>query len=125
MSTDAPAVGGEHKPNIKNEGSGNTVIGQHNNQNARKLIKKDRFHGAHPDLSGFVFKSRTTQTNQIANFTAVNVRIRALVGQQFDPYVLESIEKMQAVLPPEPTIMMESDGSVSKMEEIKYGKKYD
>ena len=46
-----------------------------------------------------------------------------LVGQQFDPYVLESIEKMQAIRPQEPTIMMESDGLVSKMEDIKYGKK--
>ena len=43
----------------------------------------------------------------------------------YDPYVLKSIKKIQAVLPPEPTIVMESDGSVSKMMEIKLGKKYD
>ena len=43
MSTDAPAVGREHKPNIKNEGNVNTGFGRRNNHNARKFIKKDHF----------------------------------------------------------------------------------
>ena len=81
--------------------------------------------GAHPDLQGFVFEAGSTRTNQIAKFTTVDTRIRALIGQQFDPMVLESIEKMTVTIPPEPNIVTESDGSVSKMEEIKYGKKYD
>ena len=81
--------------------------------------------GAHPDLQGFVFKAGFPRTNQIAKFTTVDTRIRVLIGQQFDPRVLESIEKMTVTVPPEPNIVMESDGSVSKMKEIKYGKKYD
>jgi pentose-5-phosphate-3-epimerase len=47
------------------------------------------------------------------------------MGQQFDPHVLELIKKMQVILPPEPIIIVEADGSVSKMEEIKNGKKHD
>lgn len=85
MSTDAPALGREHKPNIKNKGSSNTGFGRRNNHNARKFIKKKLFQAAHPDLSGFVFETRTTWTNQIAKFTAIIICIQALVGQQFDP----------------------------------------
>ena len=32
---------------------------------------------------------------------------------------------MRVITPPEPTIVTEADGTISKMEEIKYGKKYD
>ena len=88
-------------------------------------MKKEKFMGAHPDLQGFVFEAGSTRTNQIAKFTTVDTCMRALIGQQFDPMVLESIEKMTVTVPPEPNIVTESDGSVSKMEEIKYGKKYD
>ena len=88
-------------------------------------MKKEKFMGAHPDLQGFVFEAGSTRTNQISKFTTVDTRIRALIGQQFDPMVLESIEKMTVTVPPEPNIVTESDGSVLKMEEIKYGKKYD
>ncbi len=126
MGTDTPAVGGEQKPIFKNEGdnSGNEPS-RCNANNARRFVKKDRFQGAHPDLAGFVFETSTNRTSQIANFTATDIRIRAIVGQQFDPYVLESIEKMRVSMPPEPTIVSEADGSVSKMEEIKYGKRFD
>jgi len=49
------------------------------------------------------------------------------MGQQFYQYVLETINKMQVILPPEPepTIMLEADGWVLKMDEIKYGMMYD
>lgn len=124
MGTDNPAQGGEQKPIIKNEGN-NVPNASNRHNNARRFIKKERFQGAHPDLAGYVFETSSNRTNQIANFTAVDTRIRALVGQQFDPYVLESIEKMRVITPPEPTIVTEADGTVSKMEEIKYGKKYD
>jgi hypothetical protein len=124
MGTDNPAQGGEQKPIIKNEGN-NVPNASNRRNNARRFIKKEQFQGAHPDLAGYVFETSSNRTNQIANFTAVDTRIRALVGQQFDPYVLESIEKMRVITPPEPTIVTEADGTVLKMEEIKYGKKYD
>ncbi len=82
--------------------------------------------GAHPDLQGFVFEAYAVRSTQITNFNTVDTRIRALVGQQFDPFVLESIEKMAVTLPVEPTVVTEADGvTVSRVEEIKYGKKYD
>jgi hypothetical protein len=122
MGTDTPAGGREQKPVIKNEAN---IGNGFNRRVIKNFIKKKCFQAAHPDLSGFVFETGTTRTNQIADFTTADVRIWALVGQQFGPFVLESIEKMRVILPPEPTIVMETDGTVSKMEEIKYGKKYD
>ena len=82
--------------------------------------------GAHPDLQGFVFEANAIRSTQITNFTNVDTRIRALVGQQFDPFILESIKKMAVTLPPEPTMITEADGTpISRVEEIKYGKKLD
>ena len=129
MGTDTPVEGGERKPVVRQEGND----GFHRNKNKfRKFAKKERFMGTHPDLQGFLFETGTSRTNQIANFTnqianfnTVDTRIRAIVGQSFEPQVLESIEKMTVVMPPEPTIIAEPDGSVSRVEEIKYGKKYD
>ena len=96
MGTDTPADSGEQKPVIKNKANFGNGFNRRNN--TKKFIKKERFQGAHPDLSGFVFETGTTRTNQIANFTTVDMRIRALVGQQLDPFVLESIKKMRVIL---------------------------
>ena len=124
MGTGTPAGGGEGKPALKAEGTGE-VGSNRKNRHQNNVMKKEKFMGAHPDLQEFVFEAGSTRTNQISKFTTMNTRIRVLIGQQFDPMVLESIEKMAVSIPPEPSIVMESDGSVSKMEEIKYGKKYD
>ena len=122
MGTDTPVEGGEKKPVMKQEGND----GFHQNKSKfKKFAKRERFMGAHPDLQGFVFETGTSHNNQIANFNTVDTRIRAIVGQSFEPQVLESIEKMTLVMPPEPTIIAEPDGSMSRVEDIKYGKKYD
>ena len=84
--------------------------------------KKEKFQGAHPDLSGYVFETAPSRTNQVANFSRVDERIRSLVGQNYDPYVLESIESRGVVLPPEPTLDTVGDARVN---EIKYSKQYD
>ena len=81
--------------------------------------------GANPDLQGFVFEAKHNRTEQITNFNTVDIRIRAIVGQKYDSAVLESIEKMSPTLPIEPTAVTNADGDVTKVEEIKYGKKYD
>jgi hypothetical protein len=127
MGTEHPAEGGEKKPVIKNDNS-NGGFYRHNNNNfhqKEKFVKKEKFMGAHPDLQGFVFEANTIRSNQIANFATVDTRIKAVIGQQFDPFVLESIEKLIVTVPPEPTIATEPDGSISRMEEIKYSKKFD
>ena len=128
MGTEHPAEGGEKKPAVKNEdGNGGGSYNCRNNFDQRnKFAKKERFMGAHPDLQGFVFEANAVHLNQITNFNTIDTRIRALIGQQFDPFVLESIEKMAVTMPPEPTINTEADGvTISRVEEIKYGKKFD
>ena len=119
MGTDTPTDSVEKKPVIPD--------GSSSRRFNRKVpyVKRERFQGAHPDLMGYVFESGTSRTNQIANFAKVDERIRALIGQQFDPYVLESIETKAVCLPGEPQMAIEADGSVSRMEEIKYSKKFD
>lgn len=73
-----------------------------------------------PDLSGFVFETGTNHTYQVANFTIIDTCIHALMGQQFDQYVLEFIEKLQVTTWPEPFIITKADRvTISRMEEIK------
>ena len=124
--TNCPDRPGDRKhPAIKDEGGGPNRPSSRRNTQSKKFIMKDHFQGDHPDLAGYEFETGSNHTNQIAYFTTVDTKIRALVGQQFDPLVLESIKKMKIMMPPEPVIVTEADGSISRMEEIKYGKKYD
>ena len=78
MGTDTPTEGREKKPAIKNEQQHPKGHSRHRNNT---YIKKERFQGAHPDLAGFVFETRTNRTNQTANFARFDERIRALIGQ--------------------------------------------
>ena len=119
-----PPDGGEKKPIIKNDnqGAGFRRGGFNRNKN---FIKKEKFMGANPDLQGFVFEAKHNRTEQITNFNTVDTRIRAIVGQKYDSAILESIEKMTLTLPIEPTAAANTAGDISKVEEIKYGKKYD
>ena len=119
---------GEKKPDVKNESNpnagGSNRRGRFNNKN--KFVKKEKFMGAHPDLQGFVFEPNPIRATQIANFTNVDNRIKAVVGQQFDPAVLESIEKMAVTLPVEPTPVIATGATtMDEIEKIKYRKKYD
>mmetsp|Transcript_10069 Transcript_10069/g.15427 ORF Transcript_10069/g.15427 Transcript_10069/m.15427 type:complete len:109 (-) Transcript_10069:78-404(-) len=95
---------GTETPAIKNEGgtaAGNQRRGNQTQFN-RRFLKKEILFGADPDLQGFVFESAGNRAQQITNFATVVTRIKALTGQNFDPYVLESIEKMEETIPKEP-----------------------
>ena len=72
------------------DGSSNAFSHQ-SNQN-KKFIKKESFHGVLLNRDRLVF-AESDCTNQIANFIRVDTRIRALLGKQFDPFVLEMIER--------------------------------
>ena len=48
-----------------------------------------------------------------------------MVGQKYNSAVLESIENMAISLPVEPTAVADADGKISRVEEIKYAKRYD
>ena len=102
MGTEAPAGGGDNKPEIKSEKDGAGGKNRRGgNNNHPRFPKKEKFLGADPDLQGFVFES-SSRGQQITNFVTVDTRIKSLIGQGCDPFVLESIEKMQATLPDEP-----------------------
>lgn len=124
MSTETPAGGGEQKPVVKNN-EGKT--GNHNRRDQRKFpgVRRDKFEGATAELSGYIFTAGTNRTNQIHNFTRTDERIRTLVGQKFDPHVLQSLEEVKAVTPTKPQLQYEADGvTVSKQEEMRYNMKY-
>ena len=111
MGTETPAEGGDNKTAIKNKGgaaAGNQRRGNQNQFN-RRFVKKEKFLGADPDLQGFVFESAGNRAQQITNFTTVDTRIKALIGQNCDPFVLESIEKMEESLPKEPEMPVVTD----------------
>ena len=127
MGTETPAEGGDNKTAIKNEGgaaAGNQRRGNQNQFN-RRFVKKEKFLGADPDLQGFVFESAGNRAQQITNFTTVDTRIKALIGQNCDPFVLESIEKMEETLPKEPEMPAVTDETKRKMEEMKFKSKFD
>ena len=56
MGTDTPAAGGEQKPLVKSEGKPPHHGGRNNANRNNNYIKKERFLGADPDLSGKVFE---------------------------------------------------------------------
>ena len=88
-------------------------------------MKKEKFLGADPDLQGFVFEAVGNRAQQITNFTAADTRIKAIIGQKCDPYVLESIEKMTTTLPDEPTFEETTDDAKKRIAEMKFKSKFD
>ena len=96
MGADTPAEGGENKHKIKSEdnnvpsNAGRSNFRRNNNNNT---VRKEKFTGAHPDLQGHVFEAKRTRTEQVDNFQKVDETIKAKLGADYDPFVLESIEK--------------------------------
>ena len=127
MGTETPAEGGEKKHAIKNEGgiaAGNLRRGNYNNSN-KQFVKKEKFLGADPDLQGFVFEAVGNRAQQITNFITLNTRIKAIIGQTCDPYVLESIEKIKTTLPDEPACEETTDDAKKRIAEMKFKSKFD
>ena len=128
MGTDTPAAGGETK--IKQED--NRVHGGRNNirRNNNNYTKKEKFLGAHPSLQGHVFEAKHRKSDQVSNYKTVDDIIKAQIGADSDPYVLESLEKESLTLPPEPSPVYNKDdkgkdtNTVSEIEMIKFKSKY-
>ena len=125
MSAAIPAAGGVAKPAANGDGRpvGGKAAGRKHQQHA--FVKKEKFLGADQDLQGFVFETKTTRSQQITNFRNVDERIRDQVGAKFDEYVLETLERMKVTLPPEPTPVTQADGTIAKIEELKFKSQYD
>ena len=128
MSADTPAAGGEIKPVVKNDGKPSFQHGGRNNANRRdNYIKKEKFLGADPNLRGHVFEAKRSRSEQVANFTNVDNIIKAQVGTECDPFVLESLEKDANTLPeePQPVTTGADNDIMSGVEKMKYKAKYD
>ena len=104
MSTDKPAAAGGHvKPVVGNDGGKPPSRNRRDNNN-NNYVKKERFLGADPNLRGHVFEAKRNRSEQVANFKAVDDIIKSQVGTEYDPFVLESLEKDQITLPKEPDL---------------------
>ena len=69
----------------------------------KKIVQqKEKFLGADPNLCGQVFEAKRNRSDQVANFNLVDELIKAQVGAECDPFVLESLEKETLSLPAEP-----------------------
>ncbi|MCP4747805.1 MAG: hypothetical protein GY874_16955, partial [Desulfobacteraceae bacterium] len=96
MGAKTPAGGGENRLEVKTEGNANAGHNRRSGNYNKKIIKKEKFLGADPDLQGIVFKSASTRSHQVTNFNTVDTRIKSIIGQQCDQYVLELLKKWQS-----------------------------
>ena len=131
MGADTPAEGGEHKPVVKSEGKPSLHGGRNNANRNNNFIKKEKFLGADPKLQGKIFEAKRNRSDQVANFNAIDDLIKAQVGAECDPFVLESLEKETLTLPMEPTPIYkvkeneDADDEMSELEKMKFKSKFD
>ena len=96
-----------------------------NNNRRDNTPRKEKFLGADPDLRRHVFEAKCNRSEQVVNFTTVDDIIKAQVRTECDPFVLESLRKEVESLPEEPTAVTKEDGSMTKIEEMKFKSKCD
>ena len=130
MGTDTPAAGGE-KPFVKVEGKTPHHGGRNNANRNNNYVKKEKFLGADPNLQGKVFEAKRNRSDQVANFNTVDNLIKAQVGAECDPFVLESLEKEAFTAPSEPTPVYKVKANagdpdeMSDIEKMKFKSKFD
>ena len=97
MGANTPAVGGEEKPIIKTEGKSTYHHGGRNNTSHHNnfVQRKEKFLGADPNLCGQVSEAKRNRLDQVANFNLVDELIKAQVGAECDPFILESLRRSQ------------------------------
>ena len=126
MCAKTPTEGKKKKPFVKHEGwTSNQHDGQHNANCRGNPVKKKKFLGVDPDICVHVFRAKSNQSEQVANFTTVNDIIKTQVGTECDSFVLESLEKEVKSGPEEPAPVLNEDGTMTKIEETKFKRKYD
>ena len=126
MGTKTPAAGGEKKPFIKHKGRPNNGHYRQRNNNCRNNIpRQEKFLVADPDFHGHVFKAKCNQSEQVVNFATVDDIIKAHVGTECDPFVLESLDKEVRSGPEVHKAAEKSNGTMTMIEEMKFKSKYD
>ena len=131
MGTDTPAAGGEKPVVVKSEGKPSYHGGRNNANRNNNYVKKEKFLGACPNLQGKVFEAKRNRSDQVANFNTVDNLIKAQVGAECDPFVLESLEKETFTAPSEPTPVYKVKANagdpdeMSDIEKMKFKSKFD
>ena len=96
MGADTPAADGEQKPVVKYEGKPSYHGGRNganrNNNNNNNYNTREKFLEADSNLHGKVFEAKRNRSEQVANFKTVDDLIKAQVGTEYDPFVLESLD---------------------------------
>ena len=93
MGAETPTAGGDTKPVVKHEGrppyhGGRNNANKNNNYNYNA---REKFLGADANLRGKIFEAKRTRSEQVVNFKIVDNLIKAQVGTECDPFVLESL----------------------------------
>ena len=103
MGTNTPTAGGEQKPDVKHEGRSSYHGGGRNNSNRNNNNHNTRgkILGADANLCRKVFEAKRNQSEQVASFKTANNLIKAQVGTEYDPFVLESLEQDSIASPQE------------------------
>ena len=133
MGANTPAAGGEQQPGVKHKcrppyHGGRNNMNRNNNNN---YISKEKFLEADPNLRGKIFEAKCNRLEQGAIFKTVNGLIKAQVGTEYDPFVLEYLEKDAVTGSPEPapaymTKVSDSDPDVTaEVEKMKFKSKID
>ena len=90
------------------------------------MIREERkVSWSRPRLQSFVFEAIGNRAQQITNFITVDTRIKAIIRQKCDPYVLELIEKTTTTLPDEPTFEETTEDAKKRIAEMKFKSKFD
>ena len=69
-----------------------------------KIPEEGEVPGACTDLIGHVFEAGANRSAQIATYNTSMEAINNYVGINYDPHVLQSIEKMEDITPEEPEL---------------------
>ena len=126
MGAETPVKGRETKPGVKRRGRSSNQHGRCSNTNCHdNFIKKEKYLGGDPNLLGHVFKTKRNQSEQVANFNAIDEVIKAQVGPECDPFVLESLEKEFESGPKKPATVLKENDTMTKIEEMKIKSKHD
>ena len=92
MGADTPAAGKETKPVAKHEGrpSYHGGCNNANKKNNNNYNTQEKFLGVDANLRGKIVEAKRNRSEQVANFKTVDNLIKAQVGTEYYPFLLES-----------------------------------
>ena len=130
MGANTPAAGEKQEPSVKHKGrptyhEGRNNVNRNNNYDTRKIL------GADLNLCWKAVWAKRNRSEQVANFKTINNLIKAQLGTECNPFVLESLEKDTIAGLPEPVPVYmvkiaDTDPDVmTRAEKMKFKSKFD